>query len=518
MSVCQLADRASASWPIRRIASPAPLDGRHGGLLAWAAVKRLLPAGAAVLAAATLAAPAPAVVLSQGGVRMGADVLWSQRRPRPGPDGRDPRRGLRRPRPLDRARRAAAAATSSPIQQLRPGRAALDGRTEIGVPTQHGVRMAEIVHDIAPAGPPGAGRLPHHEQFERGRGLDRRPGHPDRQPLQLVPDAALRRHRAGRRGRSTRPPPRACSGSTRPATTPSATGAGTPRRRPARHPDRARRPATPLLFSLAWSSPAVAGERSRWSAPTAAGAWARCSAATPAAARPSAVTTAAQSPTAGAYRLVVRQEAGPAEPTRPLLADRRLRRRWPSPEGSIPTPGDAARRPDRGRGQVDRRPRWSPTPRRGRPPDGRVKPDLVGPTYVTSNPEWPGTAGTSAATRPRRGRRRPAAPAAPARGACPSRPPTCGPRCSGGVLDLGPPGPDPVYGAGMARLDTAAPRLSAARSGAGARPVVRVRALDDGTIRLVRVTLNGRAPARRCGGRRSGVRLPALAARPPTAW
>ena len=30
--------------------------------------------------------------------------------------------------------------------------------------------------------------------------------------------------------------------------------------------------------------------------------------------------------------------------------------------------------------------------------DGRAKPDLVGPVYVTSNPEWPGTAGTSAAT------------------------------------------------------------------------------------------------------------------------
>ena len=125
---------------------------------------------------------------------------------------------------------------------------------------------------------------------------------------------------------------------------------------------------------------------------------------------------------------------------------------------------------------------------------------------MTSNPEWPGTAGTSAATAHlagaaallRQARTAAGLPAGPAdlRGAL-----------TAGALDLGARGPDPLYGAGMARLDTAAPRL-ALRVTAARRPVIRVRAPDDGTIRLVRVTLNGRSLR--------AVRRPALGVRLPT--
>src|SRR5690606_33739564 len=76
------------------------------------------------------------------------------------------------------------------------------------------------------------------------------------------------------------------------------------------------------------------------------------------------------------------------------------------------------------------------------------------------------------------------------------------------ALDLGARGPDAVYGAGMARLDAAAPRLLV-RIAPGRRRVVRVRARDEGTIRRVRGSLDGRSlrAARRPA---MGVRLPVL--------
>jgi hypothetical protein len=58
----------------------------------------------------------------------------------------------------------------------------------------------------------------------------------------------------------------------------------------------------------------------------------------------------------------------------------------------------------------------------------------------------------------------------------------------------------------MARLDTSAPRVTV-RVGPGSRRLVRVRAVDAGTVRRVQVTLNGR----RLGTWRrpvAGVRLP----------
>ena len=163
----------------------------------------------------------------------------------------------------------------------------------------------------------------------------------------------------------------------------------------------------------------------------------------------------------------------------------------PSPAaGSIPTPGDAAGALSVGAVK------WTgtalePYSSQGLTDDGRAKPDLVGPVYVTSNPEWPGTAGTSAATAHVAGaavllRQARLAAGQPA-GAADLRA-----VLTAGALDLGARGPDPLYGAGMARLDTSPPRI-AVRVTSARRPVVRVRAPDDGTIRLVRITLNGRS-------------------------
>ncbi|MEW6581740.1 MAG: hypothetical protein AB1416_03155, partial [Actinomycetota bacterium] len=75
--------------------------------------------------------------------------------------------------------------------------------------------------------------------------------------------------------------------------------------------------------------------------------------------------------------------------------------------------------------------------------------------------------------------------------------------------DLGAPGPDTTYGAGLARLDVAAPRPTV-RIGRGPRPLVWVRALDDGTVADVRIRLAGREVARRRGPR-ARLRLPATA-------
>ena len=174
--------------------------------------------------------------------------------------------------------------------------------------------------------------------------------------------------------------------------------------------------------------------------------------------------------------------------------------------GSIPTPGDAAGALSVGAVK------WTgtalePYSSQGTTDDGRAKPDLVGPTYVTSNPEWPGTAGTSAATAHVAGAAALLRQSRIAAG-LPAGAPDLRAALAAGALDLGQRGPDLLYGAGMARLDTAAPRL-AARITAARRPVVRVRAPDEGTIRLVRVSLNGR-PLRAVRRPAVGVRLPAL--------
>ena len=256
---------------------------------------------------------------------------------------------------------------------------------------------------------------------------------------------------------------------------------------------------TPLLLSLAWTSPLatahVAIERA-----DGAGGWREVARSAPAGALNAVtpVTVADGSP----YRVVVAQDSGPQQ-TFDLFSETVGFGAAAVPEGSVPTPGDAAGALTVGAVK------WTGTsvePYSSQGTAGGAKPDLVGPTYVTSNPEWPGTAGTSAATAHVAGaavllRQRRLALGLPA-----GRAELRGVLVAG-ALDLGAEGTDPVYGAGMARLDTSAPRLLV-RVGPGPRPLVRVRATDAGTVRQVQVTLNGR----RLGTWRrpvAGVRLPA---------
>jgi hypothetical protein len=160
-----------------------------------------------------------------------------------------------------------------------------------------------------------------------------------------------------------------------------------------------------------------------------------------------------------------------------------------APDGSIPTPGDAAGAFTVGavNWTGDTLETYSS---RGPTQDGRVKPDVVGPTYVTSNPAWPGTAGTSAATAHVAGAAALVRELRRARGQ-PVTPADMRAHLIAGVLDLGAPGPDPGFGAGMVRLDSTRPRVSLA-VGAGARPIVSAHALDEGTIGRLALAVDGR--------------------------
>jgi hypothetical protein len=451
----------------------------------------------ALLACGVFAPAAFGALVSQGAVRMGADVLWSR-----GVLGAGQTVAV-----LDEG--FAGLDRSIALGELPPREAmtlrsfdpsGLDGLTEFGVPTMHGVRMAELIHDLAPEARLVLASYRTVEQFEEAAAWLVAQGVPivSHSNSFLTPpfdgtgraaravDAAAAAgvlwvnsvgNYAQRHWRGAAPP----GGTVLPI---------------------APAPGTPLLLSLSWGSAAVAAgvavERQ-----DAAGAWVEVQRST--AAGPTHAATTPLAAEAGAWRLVVRQEAGPpAELT--LFSQTVGFGALAVAEGSIPTPGDAAGALTVGAV------RWTgtaaePYSSRGPTDDGRAKPDLVGPTYVTSNPEWPGTAGTSAATAHvagaaallRQARESAGAPAGPAdlRAALAAT-----------ALDLGPDGPDALYGAGMARLDATAPAVRL-RVAPGRRRVVRVRARDDGTLRTVRVLLDGLA-LRTVRRPAVGVRLPRL--------
>jgi hypothetical protein len=258
----------------------------------------------------------------------------------------------------------------------------------------------------------------------------------------------------------------------------------------------------PLLFSLSWAAPtsaaSVAVEHQ-----DPAGAWAEVQRSTPAG--PGSAVTAPLGTDTGAWRLVVRQETGPpAELT--LFSQTVGFGPLSVADGSIPTPGDATGALSVGAVKwtgVDLEPYSS----QGATADGRGKPDLVAPTYVTSNPEWPGTAGTSSSAAHVAGAAALLRQARQAQGA-PVTPAALRAVLAASALDLGRRGPDPLYGAGMARLDATAPslRLGVTRA---RRPVLRARVEDEGTIRAVRATLNGRT-LRVVRRPAFGLRLPEL--------
>ncbi|MGD9572657.1 MAG: S8 family serine peptidase [Thermoleophilia bacterium] len=460
--------------------------------------RAVLTAASAALAAAALAPAAHGALVSQGGVRMGTDALWSR-----GALGQQETVAI-----LDEG--FAGLDRSIALGEL-PSRDRLTirlfdpasgegGQTEFGVPTQHGVRMAELVHDLAPQARLVLVGYRTQDQFAQAAAWIAAEGIPvvshsnsfltppfdGTGPAARAVDAAaaagvLWVNSAGNYAQ------RHWRGTTGPEGTviPVAPAAG-----------------TPMLFSLTWTAPGVTAtlalERQ-----DATGAWVEVQRA--AAVSPVNAQTTPVVADGGAYRLVARVTAGGTAPLDlwsqtvgfgPLAVA----------DGSIPTPGDAAGSLTVGAVK------WTGTAREpyssaGPTADGRMKPDLVGPTYVTSNPEWPGTAGTSAATAHvaaaavllRQARRAAGLPVAPA---------DIRQALAATALDLGAPGPDTSYGAGMARVDADPPALLVRVSG-GARRVVRVRSADAGTIRRVRIAIDGRG-VRSVGRPRTGVRLRAL--------
>ena len=466
------------------------------------------PRRAAALAVVLLAVPAGAIadVVSQGAQRIGADTYWSR-----GVTGSGQTVAV-----LDLAfgglDDAIAVGELPPRDQmtLRSFDAAngLDGRSVFDAPYQHGTRMAEIVHDVAP----GA-RLVlvnYHSQAEFVQAVDwivangipvvshsnsfiTFPMDGTGRAARAVDAAAAagvlwfnsagnyaERHWAGRV-------------TTTPTEIPLAV-----------------RPGDTLQFSGGWrGAPAVQVELAIERRLPGAD-WTRVAVSGP---DPEAlprtdgagtVLTPVTAVDAGEWRLTARTSAGEADAE--VLSRTVGFGAAAVPAGSITTPGDAA-------GSVTvGAVRWTTSTAesyssRGPTDDGRLKPDVAAPTYVVSNPAWPGTAGTSAATphaagaaaliRQERQSAGLAVDPASVRGDLLSR-----------ALDLGAPGPDTDFGAGMLRLDSTAPRLTV-RIGRGSRPLVRVRVTDDGTVGDIRIRLRGKDVAVRRGPLAT-VRLPRL--------
>ena len=166
------------------------------------------------------------------------------------------------------------------------------------------------------------------------------------------------------------------------------------------------------------------------------------------------------------------------------------------PDGSIATPGDAAGSLTVGAAT------WGDLKvadysSRGPTEDGRQKPEIVGPTYVTSNAAFPGTGGTSAAAPHVAGaavlvRQQLKAAGQPADAA------SLRAYLIAHARDIESKGVDSISGAGMVRIDFAPPTVHLGVS-PGPRPVVSVQALDDGTMNSVIVKLDGRQVTKALG-------------------
>ena len=197
----------------------------------------------------------------------------------------------------------------------------------------------------------------------------------------------------------------------------------------------------------------------------------------------------------GVWRAVVRQVAGDPTPLDVFSRTVSLGSAAVA-EGSIATPGDAAGSLTVGAAT------WGDLKvadysSRGPTEDGRQKPEIVGPTYVTSNLAFPGTGGTSASTPHVAGaavlaRQQLMAAGQPADAA------SLRAYLVSRARDIEGKGIDAISGSGMVRVDFAPPLV---RLGVtpGPRPVISVQALDDGTMNSVTVKLDGRQVTRALG-------------------
>jgi len=446
-------------------------------------MKSLLTGIAAAALLAGVSASAQAVV-SQGTFRMGADALWAR-----GIDGAATRVAILDPGfgGLDASiaagelppRDAMQAVSFDPVNGI-------EGRDNLGALTQHGTRMAEIIHDVAP----GA-RLVLVNYLDIDGFL---------QATQWIvangiPVVSHSNSILGGPFDGTGTLARAVDAATaRGVLWVNSAGNFAQRHwRGVPSPEGTAIPITPhagatLGFGIGWNTPGVEAHLSvQRQQPD--GSWAEV------VRSDGTRRTAPIGVDGGVWRLVVIRTAGPDAPV-----DVYSRTVGFGPaavaDGSIPTPGDAAG--SLSVGAVS----WSgtepePYSSRGPTQDGRAKPDLVGPTYVTSNPLFPGTAGTSASTAHVAGA---AALIRDERGASglPVDPAALRADIIRRARDLGPAGPDAATGAGMARVDVTAPRSRVTLT-RGPRPWVSVRALDDGTMSAVDLRLNGRMVRTRPG-------------------
>jgi subtilisin family serine protease len=212
----------------------------------------------------------------------------------------------------------------------------------------------------------------------------------------------------------------------------------------------------------------------------------------------------------GSWRLAVMRLAGPA--VRVDIFSRTIGfGRFAVARGSIATPADAKGAIAVG-ATVWESDRLTDYSSNGPTVDGRLKPDLVAPTDVTVHPGIPvgGTsaaaphvAGAAALLRQRRQARRLPADAASLRRVL-----------TGSSLDLGPLGADPAFGAGRVRLDTSPPVLRVVIAGRTVRGPVGVRR---GTRPLISIRVNDRG---RIGGLRilQGTRLMVTVRRKALDW
>ncbi|MBM3634702.1 MAG: hypothetical protein FJW99_05350 [Actinobacteria bacterium] len=430
-------------------------------------------------AALAVAASVPALgVVSQGTFRMGADAAWAR-----GIDGAGTRVGV-----LDMGfgglDDSIAAGELPPRDQLEVKSFdpvnGLDGRDNLGALTQHGTRMAEIVRDVAPrarlvlvnyAGIDGflqatewivANGIPvvSHSNSLLGGPFD------GTGPLARAVDAAAARgvlwvnsggNFAERHWRGV----------------PSPAGTELPI---------APQPGETIAFGLGWNDAALTAVLSV-QRQQADGSWAEVAVSD---------DTRRTKPVAvdgGAWRLVVTRTAGPESPV-DVFSRTVGFGALAVADGSVATPGDAA-----GALSVGAVPWQGSDPARyssrGPTQDGRAKPDLVGPTYVTANVLFPGTAGTSAATAHVAGV---AALVRDERASLgqPNDVASLRADITARARDLGMPGPDAGTGAGMARFDVVAPVVRVTAT-AGLRSTVRIRAFDLGTMQSVSLAVNGRA-------------------------
>jgi hypothetical protein len=440
--------------------------------------------GLAATALLAVASPPALPVVSQGAFRMGADALWAR-----GIDGSGTRVAILDPGfgGLDASIGAGELPPRDQMDETSFDPVdGLDGRDNLGALTQHGTRMAEIVHDVAPGarlvlvnyrGIEGflqatewiaANGIPvvSHSNSILGGPFD------GTGVLARAVDAAAGRgvlwiNSAGNFAqRHWRGVP-AASG-TALAISP--------------------RPGDTVAFGLGWHTPGVEAhlvvQRQQPD-----GAWVDV------VQSDDTLRTPPTSVDSGAWRLLVVRTAGP-EATVDVYSRTVGFGSAAVADGSIPTPGDAAGSVAVAAvawGGADAEPYSS----RGPTQDGRAKPDLAGPTYVTSNPLFPGTAGTSAATAHVAGA---AVLVRQERVAIGRAVDVSSLRADlvGRARDLGPPGADSATGAGMARVDIMAP-LTRLLVGPGRRPTVRVRALDDGTMSAVDLRINGRLVRTRPG-------------------